>query len=38
MHTGFAPTAYLEPDRLDSNPVGPTQPNPTNLVKGPCHS
>jgi hypothetical protein len=38
MHTDFAPVAYHEPDRLDSNLTDPTQPNPTNRVKGPCHS
>jgi hypothetical protein len=38
MHKGFAPAAYHEPDRLDSNPTDPTQPNPTNHVKGPWHS
>jgi hypothetical protein len=33
MHTGFAPAAYHELDRLDSNPTDLTQPNPTNHVK-----
>jgi hypothetical protein len=36
MHIGFAPDAKHEPDRLDSNLAAPTQPNPTNHVKGPC--
>jgi hypothetical protein len=30
--------AYYEPDRLDSNLADPTQPNPTNRMKGPYHS
>jgi hypothetical protein len=33
MHTGFAPTTYHEPDRLDSTLEDLTQPNPTNRVK-----
>jgi hypothetical protein len=37
MHIGFTSIAHHEPDRLDSNPADPTQPNPTNLVKGPFY-
>jgi hypothetical protein len=35
MHTGFAPAAYHEPDRLDSNRQ--VQPNQTQLIMGNAH-
>jgi hypothetical protein len=33
MHTSFTPAAYHEPNRLDSNPTDPTQPNPLIMWK-----
>jgi hypothetical protein len=38
MHTGFAPAAYHEPDRLDPTRTVPTNHIPINCVKGPCCS
>jgi hypothetical protein len=38
MHTGFAPTTYHEPNKLDSNLVDPTQPNQTQLIMWKAHA